>query len=150
MDKHLPPISIEKFAAYLDGNLSQEEMGTISSLANDDDSIKQLLDANSDIEETLSSYKSEDLILPKDIESMSFEIPQIRDNIHPLITLSPEPFIYTDVAAASSDADISFGDSDNLFGDSEISSGSDNYNHQLKDNDISTETDLTSNITDDL
>ena len=149
MDKYLPPISIEKFAAYLDGNLSQDEIENVSSLANEDDSIKELLKANNIIEDTLSSYKDKDLKLPDEIESMSFEIPKIQSNTHSFISLSPESFSYSDVAACAAD-DFGFGDSEDLLGDMPISTESDGSIHLSHDDGNIIDTDTTPNITEDL
>ena len=49
--------SIEEFAAFLDGNLSRNEMQQFSEIAADNDALRQLLDANSIIDETLSNVQ---------------------------------------------------------------------------------------------
>ena len=67
MDKtFLSSISVEKFAAFLDGNLPQEDMDAISQLAEHDDSLHQLLNASSIIDNTIACYTEADLQLPPD------------------------------------------------------------------------------------
>ena len=79
MDKHLPPVSIEQFAAYLDGNLPEAEMQQISKLATQDENLGRLLDASSQIEDTLLSYEKQGLELPDEIANMDFELPDINN-----------------------------------------------------------------------
>lgn len=108
MFKHSLP-SIEQFAAYLDGNLSQSEMQQISQLAEHDGALHQLLDANSVVDNTLAGFTDSDLQLPPEIASSEFELPTIpTDGISPLVTLSPDPMDDMLVAAAAcADEDIS-------------------------------------------
>ena len=63
MDKQLLP-SIEKFAAYLDGNLSQDEMLQFSQLATHNEDLMNLIEANAAVNETLASCNETDLQLP--------------------------------------------------------------------------------------
>lgn len=79
MDKHLPPISIEQFAAYLDGNLPEAEMQQISKLAAHDENLGRLLEASSLVDDTLLSYEKQGLELPDEIASMEFELPDINN-----------------------------------------------------------------------
>lgn len=101
--------SIEQFAAYLDGNLSQSEMQQFSQLAEHESALHQLLDASSVVDNTLASFTDSDLQLPPEIASPEFELPTIPlDGISPLVTLSPEPMDDKLVAAAAyADEDIS-------------------------------------------
>ena len=50
MPKHLPNISIEKYAAYLDGNLPDEEMRQIDAFIENDSDMKAFVEANKDID----------------------------------------------------------------------------------------------------
>ena len=78
MDKNIPSsISIEKFAAYLDGNLMPDEMEIISSKVNDDEMMQDILSASKQVEETIEGYTSDDLILPEELNSDNFEIPSL-------------------------------------------------------------------------
>lgn len=76
MSKHSLP-SIEKFAAYLDGNLSQDEMKQCEGLAENNETFRQLLGANSLVEETIASYNDVDFEVPEDILNQEFEIPSL-------------------------------------------------------------------------
>lgn len=78
MDKQSLP-SIEKFAAYIEGNLSQDEMLQFSNLAVRNEDFMHLLDANDKIEETLASYDEVDLMLPEEIAKMDFDLPKIEN-----------------------------------------------------------------------
>lgn len=102
--------SIEKFAAFIDGNLSQDEMQQFSQLAEHDSTLHQLLDASTVVDNTISGFCEIDLQLPQEIISSDFELPTIpTEDITPLIALSPEPIddvlvtacVYEDVAAFS-------------------------------------------------
>lgn len=94
MDKHFnPDISIEKMAAFLDGNLSDVEMQNMSDLIGGDDSLKNIMDANSIVDNNLSVYSSGDSLLPQELQSLEFDIPAIDGLAHQLVTLSPEPLM---------------------------------------------------------
>lgn len=77
-NKFVSPISLEKFAAYLDGNLPQNEIHEVSSLVERYEELQELINANEAIEETLefNSFLNEEL--PEDIASLDFEIPDIE------------------------------------------------------------------------
>lgn len=107
MFKHSLP-SIEQFAAYLDGNLSQSEMQQFSQLAEHDSALHQLLDASSVVDNTLAGFTDSDLQLPPEIVGSDFELPTIpAEGISPLVTLSPEPMDDVLVVAAACADDIS-------------------------------------------
>ena len=94
--------SIEKFAAFLDGNLSQSEMQQFSQLAEHDSALHQLLKASSVVDNTLADYSDSDLQLAPEIVSLDFELPMIpAEGITPLVTLTPEPIDDMLVAAAA-------------------------------------------------
>ena len=79
MLKHSLP-SIEKFAAFLDGNLPQNEMQQFSQLVEHDSVLNQLLDASDALDDTIAGFSDADLQLPFEISSSDFEIPDI-DNV---------------------------------------------------------------------
>lgn len=108
MFKHSLP-SIEQFAAFLDGNLSQSEMQQFSDLAEHDSVIHQLLDASSVVDNTLAGFTDADLQLPPEISGSDFELPTIPpEGITQFITLTPESMDDMFVAAAAcADEDIS-------------------------------------------
>lgn len=108
MLKHSLP-SIEKFAAFLDGNLSQSEKHQISQLAEHDSALHQLFDASTVVDNTLAGYSDSDIQLPPEIVGSDFELPTIpAEGISPLVTLTPEPIDnMLFAAAACADEDIS-------------------------------------------
>lgn len=75
----IPPVSIEEFAAYLDGNLSNDEMKAVSSVIANDDAMQDIVLNSQTIDETLSNCEPLDLMLPDNLSSIDFEIPQFED-----------------------------------------------------------------------
>ena len=75
-----PPISIEEFAAYLDGNLSDDEMQRVSSVIENDEAMQDTAVNNLSIEDALSHCESSEFILPDELTSLDFEIPQFDDS----------------------------------------------------------------------
>ena len=51
----IPPVSIEEFAAYLDGNLSNDEMKAVSSVIANDDAMQDIVLNSQTLDETLSN-----------------------------------------------------------------------------------------------
>lgn len=76
----VPPVSIEKFAAYLDGNLTEDGMNEIASAIHSDDSLQDIMSSCHAIDDTIANYEPLQLTVPDDIYSTDFEIPQIDDN----------------------------------------------------------------------
>ena len=66
MLKHSLP-SIEQFAAFLDGNMSQSDMIHFSQMAEQDNVLHKLLDASSEVDNTLADFMESDLQLPSEI-----------------------------------------------------------------------------------
>ncbi|WP_294454047.1 hypothetical protein [uncultured Bacteroides sp.] len=80
MDKHFnPSISIEKFAAFLDGNLPQNEMQNISSNIEHDEGLKAILDTSNMIDTTLENIP-DDVQIPDEIANLEFDLPNLTDN----------------------------------------------------------------------
>lgn len=105
MFKHSLP-SIEKFAAFLDGNLSQSEMQQFSQMLEHNNALHQLSDASTLVDNTLAGYSDSDLQLPPEIVGSDFALPTIpTEDISPLVTLTPEPMDDTLVAAAANIVD---------------------------------------------
>lgn len=103
MDKQSLP-SIEKLAAFLDGNLSPDEMQQFSLLAEHNEALHQILAANAVIDEAISSYSESDLELPSEILGSSFSLPTIPSEAPSDLTrLTPEPWYneFAEVAAAA-------------------------------------------------
>ena len=72
--------SIEQFAAFLDGNLSQSEMQQFSQMAEHDGVLHQLLDASSAVDDTIAGFTDADLQLPNEIIGSDFDLPEV-DNV---------------------------------------------------------------------
>ena len=106
MDKQSLP-SIEKLAAFLDGNLSPDEMQQFSQLAEHNEALHQILAANAVIDEAISSYSETDLQLPSEILGSSFSLPTIPSD---LTRLTPESWYneFNEVAAAVASIDEEF------------------------------------------
>ena len=108
MLKHTSLPSIEEFAAFLDGNLSANDMQQFTQLAAHDDALHQLLHANSVVDDTLDGLTDADLQLPADLMNADFELPEIpsSDDASMLVSLSPEP-VDDMLVAACADDDVS-------------------------------------------
>lgn len=76
----VPPVSIEEFAAYLDGNLTEDGMNEVASAIHSDDSLQDIRSSCHAIDDTIANYEPLQLTVPEDISSTDFEIPQIDDN----------------------------------------------------------------------
>lgn len=76
------PVSIEKFAAYLDGNLSDDEMQRVKAVIDGDEGMQDVISNNQYIDETLSNNKPLELVLPDELTQFDFDIPQFDDSIN--------------------------------------------------------------------
>lgn len=146
--------SIEQFAAFLDGNLSQSEMQQFSQMAEHDGVLHQLLDASSAVDNTLAGFNDSDLQLPPEIVGSDFELPTIpTEGISPLVTLTPEPIDDMLVAAAAcADEDISMLSDVNPEDHSSIGGElTDDSSHLMPgDDDFGSGDNLSSSLPDDL
>lgn len=103
MDKHFnPSISIEKFAAFLDGNLPQDEMQNISSTIEHDEALKTILDTSNMIDTTLENIP-DDVQIPDEIANLEFDLPNLTDN-----SVDFDMFHIEDTPTISTCADDSF------------------------------------------
>lgn len=104
MDKHFnPSISIEKFAAFLDGNLPQDEMQNIPSTIEHDEALKAILDTSDMIDTTLENDISDDVQIPDEIANLEFNLPNLTEN-----SADFDMFHIDDTPAISTYADDSF------------------------------------------
>ena len=112
MLNHTSLPSIEEFAAFLDGNLSADDMQQFTKLAAHDDALHQLLHANSVVDDTLDGLRDADLQLPTDLMNADFELPETpsSDDVSTLVSLSPEPMDNMLVAACADDDVSAFSD----------------------------------------
>lgn len=77
MVKHLPHISIEKYAAYLDGNLPDEEMKQMKAFIDNDADMQAVLEAESNIESNPDLDLLENEPVPFDMDLDSIELPSL-------------------------------------------------------------------------
>lgn len=104
MDKHFnPSISIEKFAAFLDRNLPQDELQNISSTIEHDEALKAILDTSNMIDTTLENDISDDVQIPDEIANLEFDLPNLTEN-----TVDFDMFHIEDTPTISTYADDSF------------------------------------------
>ena len=77
MDKNQSiPLSIERFAAYLDHNLPDGEMQAIDNVVNKDESLSQLVCLSKEADTVIAEWQPEDT--PFDANSLDFELPKIE------------------------------------------------------------------------
>ena len=102
----VPPVSIEEFAAYLDGNLTEEGMNEVASAIHADDSLQDILSSGYMVDETLSTYDDLNQIVPDDIFTDSFDIPNV-EGILDASDIFPqnEDSIYAETVDVSYDVD---------------------------------------------
>lgn len=77
MHKRLPNISIEKYAAYLDGNLTDEEMQQIESFIEKDSNMQAFLAAEGVVNSDFDLDSLDNELVPLDLELASIELPSI-------------------------------------------------------------------------
>lgn len=71
----VPPVSIEEFAAYLDGNLSDDKMQSVSSVIENNETMLDIVGQNGLVEDLQETYNGDDNILPIELESLNFNTP---------------------------------------------------------------------------
>lgn len=77
MIKHLPHISIEKYAAYLDGNLPEEEMLQMKAFIDTDADMQAVLEADSNIWGDLDLGLLENESVSFEMDLPSIELPSL-------------------------------------------------------------------------
>jgi len=73
------PVSIEKFAAYLDGNLSLEETQDMAEFIMNDSSLSDILNVNTIIDNQIHKMSETGFELPNDLATSDFSFPQLDD-----------------------------------------------------------------------
>ncbi len=76
---HLP-VSEEKMAAFLDGNLSADEMGQMSAVINDHEMLRQMVVSSDIIDQEMEDYLSQEGALPDDISDPDLAIPEVEES----------------------------------------------------------------------
>ena len=75
-------ISIEKFAAYLDDNLPENEMQEIEAAISQNESLEELVEMSDMIDEDVQTYLQDDFTYDADmsmLDESDFEIPQFDE-----------------------------------------------------------------------
>lgn len=75
----MPPVSIEEFAAYLDGNLTEDGMNEVASAINSEDNLHAIMSSCQTVDDTLANYEPLQLTVPDEISTMDFEIPNVNN-----------------------------------------------------------------------
>ena len=70
------PVSIEEFAAYMDGNLADDEMQRVGTVIEHDDTMQGIMDSLEQSEQALAEYNLEGMLLPETLEDDSV-VPEI-------------------------------------------------------------------------
>lgn len=137
------PVSIEEFAAYLDGNLSDGEMQQVSSVIEKDETMQGVMDSMEQSELILADYRLEDMQLPEEIADDEFDLPE-TDNHHVAGGGFFNPF---SAVAACAAVPIAFDYLNDSFDETE---GNDfGKNSDLNDNASSSHTEIMSDSTND-
>ena len=92
-------LNVEKFAAYLEGNLPENEMQQISTLIENDDALKSILDVSEQVDASLEDYASCGLQIPEELLTLDFELPNTNDTFVPLDTAPTDGILMSDIAA---------------------------------------------------
>lgn len=86
-------ISIEKMAAFLDGNMSASEMQEVSAVIEGNKMLKKVVEASDSIKSHLLSV---DIHLPSELRSLDFEIPSLECNNNEHFPLSEMAALHKD------------------------------------------------------
>ena len=98
----VPPVSIEEFAAYLDGNLTEDGMNEVASAINSEDNLHAIMSSCQTVDDTLANYEPLQLTVPDEISTMDFEIPNVNDCDY----LNIGDWADFDVAACAADTSV--------------------------------------------
>ena len=77
----VPPVSIEEFAAYLDGNLTENGMNEVASVINTNDSLHDIMSSCNLVEEELFNNDNWEQIISEEYSIDSLEISNIEENL---------------------------------------------------------------------
>lgn len=84
-------ITMEQFAAFLDGNLTEEDMQSVSAAIDGDERLTSVLHSAMDCDDTLESYTSEDMQLPEALLDPDFDLPVITTVVDDEVLLTAAP-----------------------------------------------------------
>ncbi|MEI3469813.1 MAG: hypothetical protein V8Q76_14730 [Bacteroides intestinalis] len=118
------PVSVEEFAAFLDGNLSQEHMNKVETIIATDDAMHDIALNCQAIDDSMTNSESIELMLPDELSSLDFELPIIEDNY-----FDDNNFDYPEVAACAAEPIDDTTDAEGTDVDSPINEDLDVLNH---------------------
>jgi hypothetical protein len=72
-----PSISVEKFAAFLDGNLNDQDREHVLSMLSNDSSLSQIIEVNDTIDEILDDYEGNSFDFSSEIDDSEIVIPDL-------------------------------------------------------------------------
>ena len=78
----MPPVSIEEFAAYLDGNLTEDGMDHVSSIITCNKNLSDIVVMNDVVDDTKEHYMQDEELLPAEIKYMDFDFPRMGFGIN--------------------------------------------------------------------
>ena len=93
------PVSVEEFAAYLDGNLSEEDAERVYSIIEQNDTMQGVMNCIELSDNALEEQSAYETIIPDDILNSEFEIPDVGFSI-------PLNNDYTDIILNSDDTSL--------------------------------------------
>lgn len=97
-------ISIEKMAAFLDGNLPADEMRDISAAIDNNDTLQHFMETSSVVDEALSSFSDSDFDLPEVLKTPDFELPSLEGGLIVPFSVDLAPVDNDMIAACSASA----------------------------------------------
>ena len=136
----MPPVSIEEFAAYLDGNLSDNDMQRVSSVIENNEALHDIVLNCQSVDESLSDYEPLELVLPDELVSLDFDIPQFDDGIGmgndwedlEVAACAPD-VVYDDASIIDDDSSTMIGQGDDVLHHAEFS---DNVTNDINNEDF--------------
>lgn len=82
-------ISIEKMAAFIDGNLPADEMRDISAVIDEDSNLQKFIETNYIVDDAIPAILASEIELPSEIQTPDFELPSLDDLNHNTVPISP-------------------------------------------------------------
>ena len=83
------PVSIEEFAAYLDGNLTDDETQRVGHIIDNNEVMQEIMDSMELSELTLARNRQEDVQLPEELSDKHLCIPNIDNHFVGGISFNP-------------------------------------------------------------
>jgi len=114
-NKYNSSVSLEKFSAYLDGNLSSTDMERMSTLISNDDVLLDLMKENLEIEDAEDYYSDSALESESIMLDEKFELPNIEEISSEQEFIPEFSDIWLDTEASNSIDEEPHTDSDGLF-----------------------------------